>query len=101
MGNVALLHMNRLNKTESAIFVSLMCTLFPEDLHTELILSSLQLVLCHVAAVKRLPAHRHSADYIFSGLSGSLGSFCVILKTEALKPVLRGAGSVAPLCYCT
>ena len=42
------------NKTESAIFVSLMCSLLPEDFHSELILSSLQLVLCHVAAVKRL-----------------------------------------------
>ena len=47
--------MNRLNKTESAIFVSLICSSLSGDLHSELILSSLQLVLCHVAAVKRLP----------------------------------------------
>ena len=60
-----LLHMNRLNKTESAIFVSLMRFLLPEDLHLEFILSSLLLVLCRVAAVKRLPVHHHSADYIF------------------------------------
>ena len=59
---ITLLHINRLNKTESAIFVSLMCSLFPKDLHSELILSSLQLVLCLVATVKRLPAHHHSAD---------------------------------------
>ena len=32
-----LLHMNRLNKTESAIFVSLMCSLLSEDLYTKLI----------------------------------------------------------------
>ena len=32
----ALLHMNRRNKTES-IFVSLMCSLLPEDLHSEFI----------------------------------------------------------------
>ena len=34
---VELRHMNRLNKTESAIFVSLMCSLLSEDLHSELI----------------------------------------------------------------
>ena len=33
---ITLLHMNRLNKTESAIFVSLMCSLLPEDLYSEL-----------------------------------------------------------------
>ena len=32
--------MNRLNKTESAIFVSLICSLLPEDLHLKLILMS-------------------------------------------------------------
>ena len=44
--------------------------LLPEDLLSEN-LSSLPLVLCHVAAVKRLPAHHHCADYIFSGPLGS------------------------------
>ena len=34
---VTLLHMYSLNKTESAIFVSLMCYLLPENLHSELI----------------------------------------------------------------
>ena len=67
--------MNRLNKTESVFFVSLVSSLLPEDLHSELILTSLQLVLCRVAAVKRLPVHHHSADYTFSGPLGSLGSF--------------------------
>ena len=28
--------MNRLNKTESSVFVSLICSLLPEDLHSEL-----------------------------------------------------------------
>ena len=54
---------------ESAVFVSLVCSLFPDDLH------SLQLVLYRVAAVKCYPIHHHSADYIFSGLSESLESF--------------------------
>ena len=48
-----MLSVNSLNETESAIFVSLMCFLPPEDLHSELILSSLQLVLCRVATVNR------------------------------------------------
>ena len=34
---ITFLYMNRLNKTEYAIFVSLMCSLLPEDLHSELI----------------------------------------------------------------
>ena len=59
------MHMNRLNKTKSAIFDSLMCSLLPEDLHSELILSSLRLVLSHVTAVKHLPVLQHSEDYIF------------------------------------
>ena len=71
---LTLLHMNRLNKTESAIFVSLICSLLPEDLYSELILSSLQLGLCHVAAVKRLPVYPHNAYCILSGALGSLGS---------------------------
>ena len=38
-------------------------------------LSSLQLVLlCRFAALKRLPVHHDSADYIFGSL-GTLGSF--------------------------
>ena len=37
-GTITLLHMNRLNKTESAIIASLMCSLLPKDLHSELIL---------------------------------------------------------------
>ena len=64
--NITLLYMNIRNKTESSIFVSLMCPLLPEDLHSELTLSSLKLLLCRVAAVKRLHLD-HSADYIFSG----------------------------------
>ena len=66
---------NSLNETESAIVVSLMCFLHPEQLHSELVLSSLQLVLCRVATVNRLPVHRQSADYIFSDPLGSLGLF--------------------------
>ena len=67
--------MNRFNKTESAIFASFVYSLYPVDLHSELILSSLQLVLCRVAAVKSLSVHHHSADRIFSGPLDILDSF--------------------------
>ena len=33
---ITLLHMNRLNKTESVIFVSMVCSLLPEDLQSDL-----------------------------------------------------------------
>ena len=72
---IILLHVNTLNETESAMFVSLMCSLLPEDHHSGLILSSLQLVLCRVTAVNHLPVHHHSGDYIISGPLGSLVSF--------------------------
>ena len=57
-------------KTESAIFLSMMCSLLPEYLPSEFILSSLQLVLCHVVAENVYP--HHSADIIFSGPSESV-----------------------------
>ena len=62
--------MNRLINTYPAIFVSLMYSFPSNDLHAELIVSSVQLFLCRVAAVKRLPVHHHSADYVFSGALG-------------------------------
>ena len=34
---ITIVHLNRLNEKESAIFVSLMCSLLPKDLHSELI----------------------------------------------------------------
>ena len=37
--SITLLHMNRINKTESANFASLVCSLLPEDLHSEYFLS--------------------------------------------------------------
>ena len=42
-----------------------------EQLKFYCILSSLQLVLCHVAAVKRLSVHHHGIGNIFSGPLGS------------------------------
>ena len=61
-----LLDMNRFNKTMSAIFISLMCSLLSEELNF-LGKSSLQLVLCHVVDLEYLPIHHQSTDYIFSG----------------------------------
>ena len=93
--------MNSLNKTESAIFVSLMCSLLPEDLHSDFIISSLQLVLCRVEAVKRLPLYHHSADYIFCFFKITGLILSQFENRVLLKPVLAGVDSVAPLHYCT
>ena len=62
-----------LHITEFSIFVFLCVPCFQRIFIQNL--CSLQLVLCRVAAVKRLPVHHDSADYIFSGPLGSLGSF--------------------------
>ena len=67
--------MYRLNKTESAIFVSLMYSLLPEGLHSELFFISIAAGIVPYGAVKRLSVHHHSADYIFFGPLESLGSF--------------------------
>ena len=78
VGSVAPLHFCTCTdsiKPSLFYFVSLMWCMHPKDLHSELILSSLQLMMCCVAAVKRLPVRHHSADYIFSCPLGSLGSF--------------------------
>ena len=93
--------MKRLNKTESAIFASMMCSLLPKDLPLELILSSVQLVSCRVVAVKRLSVHHHSADYIFCSF-GIIGLILSQFENRVpLKPVLGEVGSVAPFHYCT
>ena len=42
---------------------------------TSYVVPGFQLMLCRVAAVKHLPVHHHSADYIFASPWGSLGSF--------------------------
>ena len=77
--------MNRLNRSESAIFVSLICSLLPEDLQSELILSSLQLALCRVSAVKCLPVHNHSANYVF-------WPFGIIVPLSSAEAGSRGRG---------
>ena len=65
MLHISILVMNRLSKTECAIFISLMRSLLSKDLTNQNYLFSLQLVLCLVAAVKCLPVRHPSADYIF------------------------------------
>ena len=99
--------MNNLIKTESAIFVSLMCFLLTKDIHSELILSSLQLVLCLAAAVKRLLVDHHSLFIylLYLYIFWSFGIIGLILSQFGnripRKPVLGGVGSVASLHYCT
>ena len=55
-------------------------------------------MLCRVAAVKHLPVHYHSADYMFSGPFWIIGLILSQLENRVpLKPVLGGVDSVAPL----
>ena len=67
------------------------------DLHSELILSSLQLLLCRVGTVKRLRVHDHSAYYIFWSF-GTIGLILSQFENRIpLKPVQGRVGTVAPL----
>ena len=76
--------------------VAFICSLLPKGLHSELILSSLQLVLCLLAAIKRLSAYNHSADYIFSDPFGIIRLILSQFEnTVPLKPVLGARGQ----CY--
>ena len=54
--------------------------------------SSLQLVLCRVAAIKRLPVHHHSSGYIFWSFGITEFIFSVFENRVPLKPVLGGGG---------
>ena len=68
-----------------------MCPMLPKDFHSKRILSSLQLVLCRVKAVKRLLVHHNRADYIFSGPFGIIGhTLSQFENIVPLKPVLKG-----------
>ena len=84
--------MNRLSKTEFAIFVPLMCSLLPENLYSELILSSLKPVLCLVAAVKCLPVHHHSVDYTFWSF-GILGPILSEFENRVPLMAVLGVGT--------
>ena len=61
--------MNRLNKTESAVFLYFMKDVF------QIILRLHELCLCHLELVNLLTVHRYSVDILsYSGLSRILGS---------------------------
>ena len=71
-----------------------MRSLLPKELYSELIISSLQLVLCRVVGIKRLPVHHNTSDSIF----WSFGITGLILsrfdKRVPLKPVLGGVDTL-------
>ena len=62
---MALLHLNRHNKTESAIFVSFDVFLASRGSSFR---TYFDFTAAGVAAVKRLPVHHYSADYNFQVL---------------------------------
>ena len=49
--------LNRLNKTESPVFLICMSSLFLKDPFSQIIKRSQQLLLCRVELVKLLPVH--------------------------------------------
>ena len=53
-------------------------------------------MVCRVAAVKCLPVHHHSADYIFFVLWDHWLILSQFENKVPLKPVLGDVGSVAP-----
>ena len=62
--------MNRLTKTESAVFLYCRFSLFQKDLFFEISQRSQKLSLCRVELVKLLPVHRYSVDmFSYSGPS--------------------------------
>ena len=81
--------MNRLNKTESVIFVSLMCFLLPKDLPSQLTLASLR--WCCVVW-----------PYIFFCSFDIIGLILSQFENRVLlKPVLAGVGGHGQCCTIT
>ena len=69
-----------------------MRSLLSKDLNSELIISLLQLVLCRVVGVKRVPIHHYSADYIFWSF-GIIGLILSQFENRVpLKPVQGWGG---------
>ena len=68
--------MNRLNKTESAVFLYCRFSLLLTDPFSRLFRGHNSCPpLCHMELVNFLPVHRYSADlFLYSGPSGILGS---------------------------
>ena len=64
MLHISFLIINRLYKSEFASFVSFMLALLPKDLtYIRTYLSSLQVVVCRMTAIKSISVHNYSADY--------------------------------------
>ena len=61
--------------------------------------SSLQLVLCRVAAIKRLPVHHHSSGYVFWSFGNTEFIFSVFENRVPLKAVLGGGGGVTNVAH--
>ena len=78
-----LLHIKKLNETESPIFVLLCVLCFQKGNLLDFLFTctSLQLMLVQCVAVKRLPVLQYIADYIFVPF-GIIGPILVNLKIE-------------------
>ena len=72
----------------SLLFSLLWCSLcFQRILLFRTYSSSLELVLCRLAAVKCLPVHHHSADYVFFWSVGILNCIKVRIHVTAITQI--------------
>ena len=90
MLHISLLAMNRLNKTQLAIFISLMQSLLPKDLTIRNLFTFIAASIVPCGGRKTSPRNHHSADYIF--WSFEIIDFIVshFENRISLKPLLGG-----------
>ena len=95
MSHMPLLVMNRLNKTEFAIFISLMQSLLPKDLTILNVFTFTAAGIVPCGGRKTSPRNHHSAGYIF--WSFEIIEFIVshFENRVSLKPLLGGLARVA------
>ena len=94
MLQTSLLLMKSLNNTVSH-FLSILCSLFPKVILSIFILLHCSWCSCRVAAIKRIPVHRHSADYICHFLWDYWAHCRVFENGVLLMYTLEGVSSVA------
>ena len=87
MSHLTLSLMNRLHKTESAIFkLWMLCS---QRMSFQIIQNSQQLSLCCVAALKGLPVHRYSVIFYIFLSFGTVGLNTFIWEQSSTQPGAR------------
>ena len=91
MSHISFLIMNKLNLTESDIFISLMYSVLPKALTIQNLFIFTAADVLRVAAVKCLPLHHHSADDIFWSFGITEVIFSHFENRVSLRPMLGGS----------